>query len=122
MPISATTNLAMKRATTRLHHLSMRIGGAFVELAKEKKVGLLPSNHPGLHEARSLIDCALLCRAEINALTALLVKAKVFTEEDFAKQCVEEYEYLTRVKAQELAVEVTDVGIVITNPNQPGKN
>lgn len=105
------------QAANRLHHLSMRYGAAMLELVSERRVGLLPSGQPGLKEARDFIDMILFTRAEINALTALLVKAKVFTTEEFQKQCTEEYKHFATVKAKQLGVEVTDHGLVITNPH-----
>lgn len=104
---------AVRRAATRLHHLSMRYSGALVELVHREPVGFLLKDHPGLSEARDLIDLVLLCRAEINGLTRCLCDAGVLDAERYSRQMAEEYEWLTREKAKFLGVEVTDAGIVI---------
>lgn len=76
-------------------------------------LSLLARATPGLKEVRDLVDAVLLTRAEINALTALLLRAQVFTPTAFALQAAEEYEHLTQAKAGFLGVEVTDAGLVI---------
>ena len=102
----------MGRAANRLHHLSMRYGGALAELAGGKALGMLPRDWPGLHEARDLIDLVLLCRAEINALTKCLCDAGALDPERYTRQAAEEYEWLCQQKARWLGVEVDDAGLV----------
>lgn len=106
---------AYERAANRLHHLSMRYVGALQEVACGQKVGLIGKNHPGNKEMRDLVDLILLTRAEINGLTQILVNAKLITLEAFEKLMTEQYEYLTDVKAKQLGVEVSDVGLVFKN-------
>jgi len=101
-----------KAAAERLHHLSMRYVGALHEVALGKPVGLIPKTHPGNYEMRDLIDLVLLTRAEINALTALLVKKQAFTSYEYIVQCTEEYEWFTKQKAEQLGCEVSDAGLV----------
>lgn len=99
------------KAANRLHHLSMRYAGAMMELVQGKKVGLIPANAPGFREARDFIDLILLTRAEINGITNLLVKKGIVTQEELTKEFIEQYEWLTIQKAQQLQVIVTDSGI-----------
>ena len=112
--------MTYREAAERLHHLSMRYAGAWVEVAKGEKVGLLPKDYPGLKEMRDLIDLILLTRAEINGLTELLVKKGLTTTEELQKIFGTEYEWLTKQKAQQLGVEVTDAGLKYTN--SPDRN
>ena len=109
-----------QKAANRLHHLSMRYVGALHECAKGEKVGIIAQNHPGNREMRDLIDLVLLTRAEINGITELLVKKGITTTEELQKIFAGEYEWLTKQKAQQLGVEVTDVGLVFSN--DPSKN
>ena len=51
--------MTFRDAAERLHHLSMRYAGAMQELISGKPVGLMPSNSPGLKEARDFIDLIL---------------------------------------------------------------
>lgn len=104
---------AYERHAYRLHHLSMRYGGAVAELGRGDRLTLLARGMPGLKEVRDLVDSVLLTRAEINALTALLLRAQVFTPTAFVLQAAEEYEHLTQAKAGFLGVEVNDAGLVI---------
>jgi hypothetical protein len=110
---------AAHAAANRLHHLSMRYSAALVELVANEPVGFLLRTHPGLKEARDLIDLVLLTRAEVNALTALLVQAKVLDLAAFNRECRDQYEWLTNQKSDFLGVGVSDAGIVIT-PRRPG--
>jgi hypothetical protein len=105
---------AMKKAGERLHHVSMRYVGALCELVHGKELGGLPSSYPGLRTCRDFIDLILLCRAEINALTACLTKAGVLDHAKFIAQCAEEYDWLTARKAEQFGFKVTDVGLEYT--------
>lgn len=110
--VSAEANELIHRAATRLHHLSMRYGGAIVELAQGRPAGLLPQGMAGLREARDLIDLILLTRAEINGLTKLLLEAGVLKPDAVVRQYAEEYEWFCQEKAKFLGVEVSDAGLV----------
>lgn len=112
-------NEAYNKAANRLHHLSMRYAGAMMELVSGKKVGLIPANAPGFREARDFIDLILLTRAEINGLSNLLVKKGILTTEEITKEFTEQYDWLTKQKAHQLQVEVTDYGLVFsTDPSK----
>jgi hypothetical protein len=100
-------------AANRLHHLSMRYSGALMELVSGQPVGLVPRDHPGLREARDLIDLALLCRAEINGLVKMLAAAKLIDAAAVEQVMADEYEWLAREKAKFLNVGISDEGIVI---------
>lgn len=106
------TQAKARHAAQRLHHLSMRYSGAFVELLKGDNVGFLPTGHPGLHEVRDFIDLILYTRAEINALIRLLIESGVLDLEKVQNKFAEEYEYFAQEKAKMLGVEVTDYGLV----------
>lgn len=109
-----------REAAERLHHLSMRYVGALHEVAKGEKVGLIAQDHPGSREMRDLIDLILLTRAEINGITEILVKKGICTVDEIKNTFTAEYEWLTKAKAQQLGVVVTDVGLSFTN--EPTKN
>lgn len=111
---------AMRAAANRLHHLSMRYVGAFVELAKEKPVAFVAQDHPGRRETRDLIDLILFVRAEVNALTALLLEAKILDIDTVTKRFADEYQWFCEQKAQTLGVGVNDAGLVYNFG--PGKN
>jgi hypothetical protein len=102
----------MRDAANRLHHLSMRYSGSLMELQTGKPVGLIPQGHPGLKEVRDLIDLILIARAEINALSAILIKNKVTTPDELTRQITVEYDYICKVKAEQLGVGVSDDGLV----------
>jgi len=120
---------AFSKAANRLHHLSMRYAGAFVELLKGEPTWGLPHGHPGLKETRDFIDLILFTRAEINAIGKILEETGVITTVNLpagthisirpismarvAEIIQSEYEWLTKVKAQFLNVGVSDEGIVI---------
>lgn len=116
------TYQAMRLAAERLHHLSMRYSGALVELVEKQPVGLLAQDHPGLKECRDFIDLILFTRAEINALTRLLVEATVFSTERFTKQVAKEYEWFAQEKAKQLGVGLTDYGITFSVGPKPEGN
>lgn len=105
------------KAANRLHHLSMSYSGAIAELATGQQIFGIPQGHPGLHQTRDLIDLVLLCRAELNAMSKLLVEAKVYSEEQWHDAVVDEYEWLTDTKAKQFGFEVTDTGLRFVNPN-----
>lgn len=121
MALDPKTQAAYRLAAERLHHLSMRYVGAFAELAQGKEIAFLPDGTPGVSQMRDLIDLVLLCRAEVNGLTNLMHKAGIITEKDIAVEMTEQYEYYTKVKARQLGIGVTDVGITYDNPLY-GKN
>jgi hypothetical protein len=102
---------ALYTAQNRLHHLSFRYVGAMVEVVGGKPVTVLPKCHPGVKECRDLIDLILFTRAEINALTKVLITKGVFTEKEYVMQATEEYSWFCKEKASWLGVEVTDVGL-----------
>ncbi len=110
------------RAANRLHHLGIRYAGALAEVAKGEPVGFLLAGAPGLHEMRDLISLILLCRAEMNAVTKIMIETKLIDAETLTKEIAEEYERLTKEKAAELGVKVTDEGLVFTaEPPKDGK-
>jgi hypothetical protein len=108
-------------AANRLHHLSMVYAGAMVELATGKPQQMIPSTYPGLRRTRDYLDLILLCRAEINAFTALAIKKGLFTEDELTIQCIDEYNYITECKEQLFDIKVTDYGIQLT-PKNPSSN
>jgi hypothetical protein len=103
-----------ERAANRLHHLSMLYAGAAAEVAMGKEIFGLPNGYPGLRKFRDLIDLTLFCRAEINALTALMVKAKLFTTEEYTKEVTGQYNWLTEQKEKLYNVISTDAGLKFT--------
>lgn len=103
-----------RHAAQRLHHLSMLYSGSLIELVKGEKVGVLPTSYPGLKEARDFIDLILFTRAEINALSRLLIDAGVLDLEKVQNQFAEEYEWFAQQKAKLYGVEVTDYGVRFT--------
>lgn len=111
---------AYRLAAERLHHLSMRYVGSIMEVGQGAivPIGLIPQGNVGVKECRDLIDLVLLTRAEINALTTLLVQHKVFKVKEFARQCAEEYEWLAQQKAKQFNVEITDVGLKINKDSK----
>lgn len=110
--MSKLTEQIARDAANRLHHIGMRYVGALAEVARGSKVGLLPATDPGVHEMRDLIDLLLLTRAEINALSKLLVEAKVFTAEQLVKEYAEQYDWLADTKAKQFGVKIIDGGLV----------
>lgn len=102
---------AAQKAAQRLHHLSMRYSGAFMELLKGEHVSTISAAHPGLKEVRDFIDLILYTRAEINALTRLLIAERVLDIDAVQAAFAEEYEWLAQTKAKQLKVEVTDYGL-----------
>jgi hypothetical protein len=81
------------------------------ELATNQEIVALAQNHPGSKVCRDLIDLILLCRAEINGITRLLVDSGYLDHRKFVRQMKEEYDYLTDVKAKQFGFTVTDVGL-----------
>jgi len=75
--------------------------------------GFVSRDHPGLREARDLIDLVLLCRAEINGLVKILVDAKLIDEKVAERVFADEYEWFAREKAKFLNGGLSDEGIVI---------
>jgi len=99
-------------AANRLHHLSMRYAAAVLELALGRPVGMVPQGYPGLKEFRDLADLILFVRAEMNANTRLMVEAGIITAEQAAIAYTEEYDHLTKAKAEQLGVGVNDAGLI----------
>lgn len=116
---TAAEKQACARAANRLHHLSMIYGGAIVEVAQGRDVGLLPIDHPGLKTVRDLADLILLTRAEISALTRLMVDRGVFTSAEYTRQATDDYQYIAKCKSEQFGVELSDVGIVIKGKKYP---
>jgi hypothetical protein len=112
---------ALRLASERLHHLSMRYVGALAEVVSGKAHGFLPTGWPGLKECRDFIDLILFTRAEINGLTNLLAKAGVVTVEQITKEFAEQYEWFAQEKAKFLGVGISDVGLVFDMKKQPGQ-
>ncbi len=102
----------MQAAANYLHHLSMRYAGACLELVQGKPVGMIPKGYPGLREFRDLADLILFTRAEINALTKLLLDAEVVTADQVTTAFAEEYRWFANVKAKQLGVGISDLGLV----------
>ena len=98
-------------AHQRLHHLSMRYFGAFVECGQGKPIGMVPLSWPGRKEIRDLVDLVLLTRAEISGLSRILVDAGIVTPARLTAIMTEEYEFITKAKEKQLAVKVTDHGL-----------
>lgn len=114
----------MKRAANKLHHVSMAYVGAMKELATGQPIFGLPADHPGLHMMRDMIDLILLTRAEINAITNILVGNRLMTLGQFTMQVTEEYDYIIKIKGEQFKCEVTDIGLIykIENPIPPEEN
>lgn len=109
-------------AAYRLHHLSMRYAGAFVELLYGREIAFLPTGHPGLRETRDFIDLILLTRAELNGVSQLLVEAGLVSEARLAEIMTEQYEWLTAQKEHFLGVRSTDAGLVIDVAARDGRS
>lgn len=59
-------------------------------------------------------ELSILLRAEVNAITQLLVKRGVFTGEDFDAQLVEEVEHLERIYEEKFpGAKASDDGMVL---------
>jgi hypothetical protein len=100
------------KAANNLHHLSMRYVGALHEVAMGKQVGFVDRAHPGSKEMRDLIDLILFVRAELNGISRILIENKICTEYEITRVFAEEFEHFTKVKAQQLNVVVSDMGLV----------
>lgn len=105
-------------AAKRLTHLSMRYAGALMDLVSPSPPRLILDGHPGLRETRDFINLILLTRAEINALTKLIIEAKLATPERLTEVMAEEYDWFTREKAKFLNVGVSDEGLVLFGMGQ----
>ncbi len=110
--ISPEARAALDLACHRLHHLSMRYVGALMEVTSGAPISFVPQGHPGLRECRDFIDLCLFCRAEINALTGLLIEANLLDAEAVTRRMAAEYEFMTQAKAKQLGCEVDDRGLV----------
>jgi hypothetical protein len=104
---------AASKAAANLCHLSMVYVGSFIECITGKKIVGLPQSHPGLHEMRDLINLLLITRAEINAITKVLLDKKIVTDEEFTKIMTDEYIWFGNEKARSLKVKIEDYGLSI---------
>lgn len=107
-----------REAANQLHHLSMRYVGSFVEAAKGERVSLLEKDYPGLKDLRDLIDLVLAQRAEISALSKLLIDKKIFTVDEYTIQATSEMIWLTREKANQFGCTVTEAGLIYRNESE----
>lgn len=105
-------------AAKRLTHLSMRYAGALVDLVCPNPPRLILQGHPGLRETRDFINLILITRAEINALTKVLIEKGITTPDRLAEVMADEYEWLTKEKARFLNVGVSDEGLVLFGMGQ----
>jgi hypothetical protein len=112
-------NEAMAKAVNLLHHISMRVCACFWEFPNGKQAAFFPANHPGVHDVRSQIDMTMFSRAEVSALTRLLIEKGVFTAEEYSIQATEEYECLANAKAREFNCTVTEYGLSFSSPHTP---
>lgn len=101
----------VRKAANKLHHLSMLYAGALAELGQAKKLGLLPSDAPGIKGARDIVDIVLLVRAELNAVTNLLLKRGVIKLPDLEAAFAHEYEWFAQQKANLFGCKVTEGGL-----------
>lgn len=61
-----------------------------------------------------LEERAIFCRAEVNAITAILMKKGLFTKDEFDEQLVDELNYLAKLYADKFPeVEFTEIGITV---------
>lgn len=105
------TNEQFKAQADRLHHFSMIYCGAIYELAAGKQILGLPIGHPGLKEVRDVLDLILFLRAEINAMSKILLEAKLITPERFQEIMGEEYKWLADQKELFFKVKSTPWGL-----------
>lgn len=74
----------------------------------------------GDHEADAVVDhreATMLCRAELNAMTALLIQKGVFTELEFTAQLEVEAEELSRKYSEKFpGYAANETGITMTMP------
>lgn len=59
------------------------------------QLGTRADNDPECRAVRDHREVTILLRAEVTALTGLLIKKGVFTAEEFTEQMIEEAEYLS---------------------------
>lgn len=98
-----------ERAFNRLHHLSMLYAMAFLDQQEMADPGQRLM-------ARDILDCVLICRAEINGITKILTDLKIVSPEEIKRVMTEQYQWLAGEKAKIYNVTIMDDGIIINKP------
>jgi hypothetical protein len=81
------------------------------------QLGTRADTDPECRAVRDHREATILLRAEVNALTGLLMAKGVFTQDEFAAQLRKEAEHLHRVyEAQFPGFKATDQGMSLTMP------
>lgn len=112
----------LRSESNRLHHISMIHAGDFASLpwAPGAAQGMVPYGAPGLKGVRDVADIALVLRAEMNALVALLIRKGVFSQEEWVRQCIEDTMWLTEAKEKQFNVRATETGLTLNpSPEEP---
>ncbi len=103
--------------------LADELNRALNKLAKWRMVltgwqlGTRSKDDPECQAVRDINEMRILMRAELTAITALLVKKGVFTQEEFQAQLLEEAQYLDKAFERRFpGAKSADHGIVFTMP------
>lgn len=103
---------------TNRDELARRADAAVNRLAKWRSVfagwqlGTRTDNDPECQAVRDHREVTILLRAEVNALTALLIRARVFSDEDLTAQMIDEAEHLSHQYEKKFpGMEATEHGI-----------
>lgn len=84
-------------------------------------LGTIHDDQPGLKAHKDRVEAQIMTRVELNALTALLVKKGVCTNEEFMVQLIEECELQQRLYEQKFpGFKATDTGLTI-DPQEAAK-
>ena len=104
--------------TLLAEELLARVEGAQNRLAKWRsafagwQLGTRPMQDPEAQAVRDHREVTMMLRAEVNALSSLLVSKGVFSNEEYLEQLVEEYTYLADVYEEKFpGFEATDEGL-----------
>jgi hypothetical protein len=78
------------------------------------QLGTRANTDPEAQAVRDSRELLLILRAEVNALTALLVRAGLFGRDDFLRQIIEECDHLQRLQEQKFpGFTATEHGLTI---------
>lgn len=109
------------KSINRLHHVGIRYLGAMVEVVTGQKIMFVPADRPGVHELRDFISLGLILRAEVNAITKILIDNKMVTHAQLLEGVTAEYNQVCKEKCHQFGFEVDDLGIIL-KPNDPNRN
>lgn len=89
-----------------------------MEFVNGTPISFVPANYPGRLEVRDIIDLALFLRAEVTALTRILIETKTISAEKLTKIMIEEYDFVTKAKEEQYKIESTDDGLIINKESK----